>query len=212
MVAKKTEEEVFNILFHIHSRRSSFSSSPCQNTREFLILASLIEECNAIDGSFAEVGAYEGFTSEFMCALKGKEKEIFLCDTFKGLADAGEYEPKLGNGALAVEIDRFKLMNGAFLDSYCNIVEGYFPESATKKMDESQYCFVHIDTDTYLSTLNSLSYFYNRMSNGGKIVVHDYINNDATLGVNKAVDEFMEKKKGILEIYEGSTQGVITKF
>lgn len=46
-----------------------------------------------------------------------------------------------------------------------------------------------LDVDLYKPTLAGLHYFYERLSQGGYIFVHDY-NNRRYRGVRSAVDEF----------------------
>ena len=54
---------------------------------------------------------------------------------------------------------------------------------------------LHLDVDIYDSTLNSLKFFYPRMSRGGCIISHDYPSSE---GVKKAFDEFFEDKPEII--------------
>ena len=53
---------------------------------------------------------------------------------------------------------------------------------------------MHLDMDTYLVTKKILERFYNLVSNNGIILIDDY---GVTVGVTKAVDEFIKKKKNI---------------
>lgn len=46
----------------------------------------------------------------------------------------------------------------------------------------------------YKSTLDSLAFFYGRMTKGGIILSHDYSSKSCP-GVKKAFDEFFRKKK-----------------
>jgi O-methyltransferase len=185
----------------------------CQTPREFFYMYHLIDECNNIDGAFAEIGAYQGFTSEFIFLIKKKEKRFFVCDTFTGLRDVGEHDRYLDipNGGLSVGVEEFCNMNDFVKEESVALINGYFPDSATSEMNNSTYSFVHIDTDTHDSTKNSLHYFYPKMAHGGKILVHDYRNHQGTKGVAKAVDDFMIDKEDSLMTHEDSTQAIITK-
>ena len=205
--------EISEIIDNLKQKRGSFHSSPCQTDEEFLVIADIVQKCNHLHGEFAEIGAYEGFTSEFILRLKNKDKAIFLCDTFEGLADVGDEDKSLciPNGLLGVDFQRFNSTNDFCNNQNVFIIKGYFPESATEEMNRSRYAFVHIDTDTYLSTLKSLEYFYPKMVNGGIIIVHDYRNHTGTLGVKKAVDSFMIDKEDALSTRGDTTQGIITK-
>lgn len=207
------KQEILDIIKFIKSRREVFHSSPCQSEDEFIVLAEMLEKCNHLHGEFAEVGTYEGFTSEFISKFISKDKLFFLCDTFSGLADVSADDPNINmsNGDLKVEVEHFKKMNPFCENTNTIIVPGYFPDSSTGDMNITRYAFVHIDTDTYISTLKSLQYFYPKMVNGGIIVVHDYRNHNGTLGVRKAVDIFMIDKEDSLSTRGDTTQGIITK-
>jgi O-methyltransferase len=65
--------------------------------------------------------------------------------------------------------------------------KGIFPETATDLHNE-KFAFVHIDADLYQSTLDSLQFFYPKLTDGGTLIVHDYNHNWE--GVVKAVNEF----------------------
>ena len=185
----------------------------CQTYTEFNLISECIAKCQSLSGAFAEIGAYEGFTSEFIFRLKSPERIFFVCDTFSGLADVCEEDSSLGipNGLLAVSLERFCSINDFMSDRSVKIIQGYFPDCSTKEMDESRYAFVMIDTDTYNSTFKSIEYFYNKMVNGGILIVHDYINHSGTAGVKKAVDTFMADKEESVITHDGSTQAIITK-
>lgn len=206
-------ENVINVINSIKRRRQVFGATPCQSEEEFIVLAYLITKCNYLDGNFAEIGTYEGFTSEFIKYFIGKEKMLYLCDTFEGLADVSEKDPHLNipNGSFKIDIERFKTMNPFYNDSFVSIVPGYFPQSATNEMNSSKYSFVHIDTDTYLSTLSSLQYFYPLMVSNGIIVVHDFRNHQQCYGVGNAVNEFIKDNKIELTTIGNTTQAIITK-
>jgi O-methyltransferase len=205
--------EVLEIINNLKVNRKCFNSLPLQSDEEFLIIADVIKKCNFLDGDFAEIGAYEGFTSEFISILKEKNKNLFLCDTFEGLADVGIEDNNLNipNGLLKIDIEVFKNINNFFQNDNIKIIAGYMPDCATKEMDKKIYSFVHIDTDTYLSTLKNLEYFYPKMVNGGIIIVHDYRNHLGCNGVTKAVDIFMIDKPDAFTTYQSTTQAIITK-
>lgn len=205
--------EVLEIINNLKIHRNSFGSSVCQTDDELLLIANIIKKCNYLDGKFVEIGAYEGFTSEFISILKDKNKILFLCDTFQGLADVSEEDSnlKLPNTSLKVDIERFKNINDFCKNDNIKIIIGYMPDCATKEMNESSYSFVHIDTDTYFSTLKNLEYFYPKMVDGGIIIVHDYRNHPGCNGVTKAVDNFMIDKLDALTTHQSTTQAIITK-
>ena len=207
------KKESKNILESIIDKRSKIDSHSQQTYGEFLTIIDLVEKCNFLNGDFAEIGTYEGFTAEIIFNFMKKDKRFYLCDTFDGILDISKKDTNttLKKRSFKCGIDKFREMNKFCYEMNVSIVNGYFPKSATKEMDESQYAFVHIDTDTYNSTFNSLEYFYNRMATGGIMLVHDYVNNPWTEGVRKAVNNFLCDKKDLVLTIGSNTQGIITK-
>lgn len=194
-----------------------FVKNQCGQTHdEFLLLAELINRCNKISGNFVEVGVYSGGISELIYCMKPKDATLFLCDTFAGLVDVGSLDTggTVFNGFASFSYEDFCAKNSYVNNNDVRIVRGYFPDSSTEEMDHSKYAFVHLDVDTYSSTIKGLEYFSSRMSIGGSIAVHDYINLYAP-GVSYAVDEFMVGKTNsfVCEIHPNTnvTHAIITR-
>jgi O-methyltransferase len=88
----------------------------------------------------------------------------------------------------------------------CFFNKGIFPTTA-KPVEGKIFSFVHLDVSTYKSTLSCLEFFYPRMSTGGIILSHDYLN---AFGVTKAFDEFFEERpKPVISLT--GRQGLIMK-
>ena len=63
-----------------------------------------------------------------------------------------------------------------------------------------QYCFVHMDCDTYASHLECLSALFDQIVPGGIIVYDDY-GSTKWPGATKAIDEFLSKKPETVQRY-----------
>jgi len=74
----------------------------------------------------------------------------------------------------------------------CIIKKGYFPDTAAG-LDET-FSFVSIDVDLYEPIYNGLKYFYDKLSNVGYIMVHDY-HHEKYPGVKLALRKFAEEKR-----------------
>jgi hypothetical protein len=181
-----------------------------QSLEEAFNLCKYVEKTNLINGDLIEVGVWNGGSAQILNRYKSKNKKLFLFDTFDGLKDCnnkldGDF---LENGMMVYDynyvVDLFKDNEDVI------ITKGYFPKSA-KDILTNKLSFVHIDVDTYQSTLNGLNFLYDKMEVGGVIVIHDYVNNPHTKGVLLAVDEFLENKIEKIIVPEGKTQGVIIK-
>lgn len=165
---------------------------------------------NNIEGSIAELGVYQGDFSKLLGDLFPK-RELLLFDTFEGFSKKDtEIEMKYGFSPAKVnwlndtneEIVLSKVSN----NERVQIVKGYFPDS-TIHVEDKKYALVSIDVDLYNPILSGLEYFYDRLSIGGYIIVHDY-NFPHYSGVKAAVKKFTEKK-GVYSVpivdHHGST-------
>lgn len=154
-----------------------------------------VKQTNNIEGDIAEVGVYQGGSSKIICEAKNK-KPLHLFDTFSGIPSVEDIDiAKFKKGQFSQPLDNVK----KYLSSYDKVFfyKGIFPETAHPIVDKN-FSFVHLDVDTYQSTLNCLKFFFPRISPGGIIISHDYLN---APGVRKAFDEFfLDKQDPIIEL------------
>ncbi len=154
----------------------------------------LAEQINAnnTDGDCAELGVYRGdFAAIINAAFPGRKLHLF--DTFEGFRgiDVGN-EKSLGFSEARA---------GDFSDTSEESVReklpypekavfhrGWFPETF-RGLEGLSFSFVSIDADLYAPTAAALPVFWERLSPGGAIMVHDY-NSLQYKGVKKAVDDF----------------------
>lgn len=158
-----------------------------------------------IYGDIAEVGVYKGATAKLICEVKGK-RPLYLFDTFEGLPQTDKIvDAQFHTGQFAARLVEVQQL----LKYYPNvfIFKGFFPKTA-KTIENKTFSFVHLDVDTYSSTLACLEFFYPRMSKGGIIISHDYCH---AKGVKKAVDEFFADKPEVVLGLAHGTQCLIVK-
>lgn len=152
-----------------------------------------------LSGSIAECGVFYGETAMFMNKY-WSNRTLHLFDTFEGFEEED----------IAYESDAFcAFKNGQFIKnpfkvdkpeiqieivknrmSYpenLKIHKGYFPNSTDGV--EDRFCFVNLDMDLYQPQLEGLRFFWNRMVNGGAILLHDYFHPELP-GVQVAVEDF----------------------
>lgn len=77
----------------------------------------------------------------------------------------------------------------------CIIRKGYYPDTAQGL--EDAFCFVMLDMDLYLPTLEGLRFFYEKMTPGGVILIHDYFTKQLP-NVKRAVQDYEEETRRIL--------------
>lgn len=169
------------------------------------LICTIVEKTKKIEGDIAEVGVYKGGSAKLICQTTNKL--IHLFDTFEGLPDVGEYDSPIlfhkGDYCCSLEIIK------EYLKDYSNVsfYKGIFPYTAGPIKDK-KFSFVHLDVDLYKSTIDSLEFFYPRMSRGGVILSHDY---PTTKGVQKAFDEFFKDKTEIVISSFGTKQALVIK-
>jgi O-methyltransferase len=143
-----------------------------------------------IEGSFAEVGVYQGETARIIHEIDSTRR-LHLFDTFEGFSRQDLTNEKIDEVNRSVDFaDTTVETVIRFINGNSNIIvhKGYFPATA-QNLPEEKYAFVHLDADLFNPTAAGLEYFYPRLSAGGVIIIHDY--NHTWEGVTKAVDEFL---------------------
>jgi O-methyltransferase len=142
-----------------------------------------------IEGSFAELGVYQGQTSRFLHGL-APDRRLYLFDTFAGF-------PK--EDAQAGDDGRFRDTSqeavARFIGDLQNVIfrVGFFPATAAGLEDE-QFALVMLDCDLYQSALAGLRFFYPRLVPGGYFFMHDYNSTESDHGIMRAVSEFLTDK------------------
>jgi O-methyltransferase len=146
-----------------------------------------------IPGDLAEVGVNKGETARIIHHML-PDRQFHLFDSFDGLPLQVVREDC--DGTVRPQTIKFdntspeevsKTVNG---NSNIHIYKGIFPETAQPIFDHT-FAFVHLDAYLYQTTLDWLRFFYERLSPGGVIMVHDY--NHDWEGVTKAVNDFMNE-------------------
>jgi O-methyltransferase len=146
-------------------------------------------------GAILEVGVWRGGTGALIakqakeCGIPG---QVYLCDTFVGVAKAGQKDSGYRGGEHSdttlqvVEELVFQKMN---LDNV-RILEGVFPDQTSHEIKDSEFRFCHIDVDVYQSAKDTVNWIWDKMVRGGIIVFDDYgfVGCD---GITKYVEEIM---------------------
>ena len=159
------------------------------------LLAEQIREEN-IPGNVAELGVFRG---DFAVLINAAfpDRTIHLFDTFEGFpAEDVEIEQAQG-------LSRAKA--GDFSETAADMVEqrlpyperavfhkGYFP-ATFDGCEEKTFAFVSVDADLYAPTAAALPRFFDRLSPGGVLLIHD-VNGTQFSGAGKAVREFCAER------------------
>jgi transketolase len=179
---------------------STIDFHPGISKKEGLNLYKYLQEISKIEGDIVEVGVYSGGSAEIINKYKPSNKKLYLFDTFNGWPDG------FPSGEPFYDYNYVKKL---FENDNVDVIKGIFPDTAPIEFKNKKFSFVHLDLDTYQSTLSSLIYFYDKMTKGGIIMLHDYINTQ-TPDVKVAVDEFLSDKTEDI-ILLSDTQAMIVK-
>lgn len=149
-----------------------------------------------IPGDAAELGVYRGdFAALINAALP--DRTLHLFDTFEGFpgedvkieAEAGYSKARAADfSGTSVEMVEKRLLHREKARFY----KGRFPASFAPCM-ELRFAFVSIDADLYAPTAAALPLFWERLSPGGVLMIHD-ADSQQFAGVGKAVSDFCREQ------------------
>lgn len=174
-----------------------------QTDRELSLLDYWLKKTRHVLGDCVEVGVYMGYSAQTIALSKDPSKKLYLFDTFSGFGDTTEDERVFLDSFFDYHDSYNKVMSLNLPNT--EVVKGFFPESSNLE-DGKVFSFVHLDVDTYNSTLEGLKYFYPRLSEGGVIVIHDYIHKQ--LNVKNAVSDY---NKDLFVFTSDTSQGFLWK-
>ena len=166
----------------------------------------IAQKCLDFEGDFVELGCYKGDTSLLIAEiLRDTDKKLWLYDSFEGLPEKSrEDESEIGRdfkkGELLVtkrEVKERFLRAGLKVPV---IKKAWFADLTEVNLPE-KIALAFLDGDLYESIKVSLKLVENKMSKGGVILVHDYVNS-ALPGVATAVDEWVKQRNKKIKIYQ----------
>ena len=163
-------------------------------------LAQRIRE-SGVPGAAAELGVYRGDLARKINALF-PDRELYLFDTFSGF-DSRDVNVEMENKTSRAEEGDFSDTSAEAVRARlpyperAHFAQGYFPETAVSYGDV-RFAFVSLDADLYAPILAGLKFFVPRLSEGGVILLHDYLN-ERFRGAKKAVEEY-EAEHGRLKL------------
>jgi O-methyltransferase len=153
-------------------------------------------ETDHIEGAFAELGVYKGFTSRFM-HRQSPHRRLYLFDTFEGFPSA----------SLEVSEDnRFKDTSqeqvAKAIGDHHNVIfrPGFFPQTAVGLEDE-RFALVMLDFDLYKPALDAFKFFYPLLVRGAYFFLHDFNSPESNHAISRAAHEFLiDKPEQLVEI------------
>jgi O-methyltransferase len=170
-------------------------AAPWTITTDYVRNGALELLCREVDqlgvpGDLGELGVFRGDFAWLMSTyLPGRRVHLF--DTFEGFdegdmrIDASRVENFIDFSATDPRRVRERFTDPDLVELHV----GFFPATTAGVGADVRFALVSIDADLYAPILSGLRWFYERLSPGGYILVHDY-NNAAFGGARSAVREF----------------------
>ena len=154
----------------------------------------LLRLVDAVEGDTAECGVYRGAGSYLICAgnaVSRMPRTHHAFDSFEGLSEPSNKDGshwRTGDLATPIEIVRSAL--SCF--KRVSLHKGWIPK-CLDEVASGSFAFVHVDVDLYQPTLDSVRFFYPRMSRHAILVCDDY-GFTTCPGATKACEEALEGK------------------
>jgi O-methyltransferase len=134
---------------------------------------------NHIPGDFVECGTYKGGSAAVISQYLNSQRHLWLYDSFAGLpetsAEDGEDAKQWVGGCVASVEDVKNVMNlvGTKEENY-TIKKGWFEDSFINSPLPKTVALLHCDADWYKSVLLVLETFYDRIPEGGCVILDDF--------------------------------------
>jgi O-methyltransferase len=158
-----------------------------------------------------EVGVWRGGTATLLAKANNDSSTIYLCDTFEGVAKAGENDNQYKGGEHAdtsIEIVT-TLLSEQNLSNY-KILKGIFPDENSEGIESEKFKICHIDVDVYQSAKDVFNWVWNKMIVGGVVVFDDY-GFAACAGITQLVHELADSTPNAFFIHNINGHGLLIK-
>jgi len=149
-----------------------------------------------IEGDFVECGVCNGGSAAAIaCAFRGTKRHVWLYDSFEGLpepnnVDGTDARDWVGKCLGSEDRVREALTLARFPEEDYTIRKGWFQDTFHQALP-GVISLLHIDADWYESVMFSLDTFYDRVSDGGIVVLNDFGHWE---GCREAFYDFAQKR------------------
>lgn len=138
-----------------------------------------------ITGDIIEAGCWRGgammFARTILNAYNQMNRSVFMCDSFSGIPQMEDSKYAQDKAAHTLGILNYNPVENVYamlkklnLENGTIVVKGYFNETL-HKIHAKSFSIIRLDGDTYISTIQSISALYPKLSVGGYIIIDDYL-------------------------------------
>lgn len=141
---------------------------------------------NGVPGDFIETGVWRGGACIFMRAIlkayRADDRCVWVADSFRGLpppdertysADAGDVWHTFDALSVPREQVQRNFKRYGLLDDRVRFLEGWFKDTLPLA-PISKLALIRLDGDMYESTIQALEALYDKLSDGGFVIVDDF--------------------------------------
>jgi O-methyltransferase len=169
------------------------------------------EKFKNVKGCIVECGVWRGGMSAGLVDIMGSDRNYYLFDSFEGLPPAKEID---GDSAIewqkntdkAGYFDNCKaemsfaenVMKKSGATNYF-LIKGWFNETFPVTEINEPIAILRLDGDWYDSIMDSMKYWYPKLTKGGLILLDDYATWD---GCSKAIHDYLSEHKLADRIYQ----------
>ncbi|WP_147019113.1 TylF/MycF/NovP-related O-methyltransferase [Methylorubrum extorquens] len=184
--------------------------------RHYLI-PQAIRQVRDVPGDIVEVGCYRGLSAYIACAVleaEGISTDFHIFDSFEGLSKPGDQDysqflskNKTKENPFAFPEDQVR--NNLSRFKFVHYHRGWIPDRFAD-VSEKTFRYVHVDVDLYQPTLDTLSFFWSRLSSRGVMLLDD----NGTLyfpGARTAIEEFFAGRSDVVRFELPSGAGLAIK-
>lgn len=179
------------------------------------IIESVIGE--HVPGDIVETGVWRGgaciMARAVLFAYGITDRKVIACDSFEGLPSPNAEKFPEDTGAifhqyadLSVSLETVKSNFAKFnlLDDQVVFLKGWFRDTMPT-VESNSIAVLRLDGDMYESTIDPLLHLYDRIPDGGWVIVDDY---HAVPAAKAAVHDFLDSRKETPHIHEIDGSGV----
>lgn len=191
------------------SGRADFFRTLAAECRESSLIA-LLEDALKHPGDVIECGVFRGDSlRRILKTVKDRapDRTVFGLDSFEGFPPGGitgfdttQFRSKDRLEGKFTNADDVPARLTRFADAFdmrLDLRKGYFEHTLSGVADRD-YCFIHIDCDTYSGHVEVMDALFDRLLPGGVIVFDDY-KTEEWPGATQAVDEFLANRSETVE-------------
>lgn len=174
-------------------------------------LIGLLEGALSHTGDIIECGVFRGDSLRRILKTVrdlAPERTVFGLDSFEGFPPGGitgfdttRFRSKNRLEGKFTNADDVPSRLNRFADAFkmnLDLRKGYF-ENTLPGVTDREFCFIHIDCDTYSGHIEVLDALFDRLVPGGLIVFDDY-KTEEWPGATQAVDEFLANRPESVEL------------